>query len=68
VAQDIGLAGARQRGHSSDFTTSLALAKAPRGSFGFRCDGAGRVCGPSGLPSIADIRLHCREPPQRAKN
>jgi hypothetical protein len=31
----------------------------------------GRVGGgsrPSGLPSIADILLHCREPPQRANN
>ena len=27
------------------------------------CGGSGRVRRPSGLPSIADIPLHCREPP-----
>jgi hypothetical protein len=33
---------------------------------GVRCGGAGRVRRPSGLPSIADILLPCREPPQWA--
>jgi hypothetical protein len=33
------------------------------GSFGVKNGGSGPIRRPSGLPAIADVLLHCREPP-----